>query len=556
MLKMNILKMNIRHILLPAVLGLIGLGATARAATPRTADGRTNTPPAALRGATAVQGFLTMAPGLTDRILMRVDLQVDSAAGSAVVKGLTLDLSGSTRATADLSRIRAWRSPSTLFYGPERERATLIGSAKVRQGRVSLTFSQPQRLPAGTTSLFLTADVRPDATVGHEVDATLCTVSHDGGTLQLQANPAGKARIFKRHAMLFSPYDKGSHYWRIPAMIVLRHQPDPSRNGRILTVTDMRHNSNFDLPNKIDLIARHSDDGGLTWTDGLLIAGNPILSPDYGYGDAALVETASGRIVCLMAADRQFQGSSAEHPIRYYQTHSDDGGLTWSVPAEITAPIYAHTYAQGPLQGGFTTSGRGLLLERQTDPARNGRILFAMVCKFKSGKYQNYTLFSDDEGLTWRISAQSAYDGGDEAKLAELPDGSVLLSTRRGGNRGFNRSADGGNTWGRQYENNQLWGASCNADILVYSDSIVLHTLCHDAARRNLTLFASTDGGRTFPYRQVICQLGAAYSTLEKLPNGDVAVYFEDNSMGHDAFHMNFVTLPLSWLLGSPDAAR
>lgn len=509
--------------------------------------------PVSIQSANAVQGFLTMAPGNTDRIVMRADLQVGGFQGSTSVSGMTIDLSGSTDAAADLACIKVYRSTSNLFYGTLKAQATLLDSVTVSGNTVQLQFSEPQKLEAGSTCFFITADLKPTATPDHEIDATLKSIQQPDGELDINSNPTGKARIFKSHTMLFNPYDDGSHYWRIPAMLVLRHQKDDALNGRIVTVTDKRYNSNGDLPNYIDLITRHSDDNGLTWSEGKLIAGDPAVSPNYGYGDAALVETAHGRIICLMVADKQFQGSSYSSPIRYYMTYSDDGGQTWSKPEDLTSQLYAHQYVQGQLQGGFTTSGRGILLQHQQDASRNGRVMFAMVCKFSSGNYQNYTLYSDDEGLTWNVSATSAYDGGDEAKVAELPDGTVMLSTRRSGNRGFNLSTDGGETWGQQYENSQIWGASCNADILVYSDDIILHTICNSGSRQNVTLYASIDGGKTYPYKKVICELGSAYSTIERLANGDVAVYYEDNSMGDDAYSMNFVTLPISWLVsGNP----
>lgn len=509
--------------------------------------------PVSIQSASAVQGFLTMAPGNTDRILLRADLQTGGFQGSTSVSGLTIDLSGSTDAAADLASVKIYRSTSNLFYGTQKAQATLLDSVAVSGNTVQLQFSEPQKLDAGTTHFFVTTDLKPSATPDHEVDATLKSIDLPDSTMTINSNPKGKARIFKSHTMLFNPYDDGSHYWRIPAMLVLHHQKNSQLNGRIVTITDKRYNSNGDLPNYIDLITRHSDDNGQTWSEDKLIAGDPAVSPDYGYGDAALVETAHGRVICLMAADKQFPGSSYNSPIRYYMTYSDDAGQTWSKPQDLTTQIYGQKYTQGQLQGGFTTSGRGILLQRQQDTTRNGRVMFAMACKFSTGNYQNYTLYSDDEGKTWKVSATSAYDGGNEAKVAELPDGTIMLSTRRSGNRGFNLSTDGGETWGQQYENSQIWGASCNADILVYSDDIILHTICNSGSRQNVTLYASIDGGQTYPYKKVICELGSAYSTIDRLANGDVAVYYEDNSMGDDAYSMNFVTLPISWLVsGNP----
>ena len=47
---------------------------------------------------------------------------------------------------------------------------------------------------------------------------------------------------------------------------------------------------------------------------------------------------------------------------------------------------------------------------------------------------QNYAVYSDDEGETWNVS-NKALSGGDEAKVVELNDGTILMSVRTGGNR-------------------------------------------------------------------------------------------------------------------------
>ena len=62
-----------------------------------------------------------------------------------------------------------------------------------------------------------------------------------------------------------------------------------------------------------------------------------------------------------------------------------------------------------------------------------------MVCKFTSGPYCNYIVYSDDEGKTWNVSKETAFVGGDEAKLVEEHDGTVIMSTRRKGERGLFR---------------------------------------------------------------------------------------------------------------------
>lgn len=176
--------------------------------------------------------------------------------------------------------------------------------------------------------------------------------------------------------------------------------------------------------------------------------------------------------------------------------------------------------------------------------------MFVMVCKFESGPYCNYIIYSDDEGSTWKVSKTAAYIGGDEAKLVEEHNGNVIVSTRRSGERGFNVSHDGGVTWGKGYVNKDLWGNSCNADMLIYSDDIYLHTMPNSANRSNLTIYASRDKGKTWPYKYVFNSLPGAYSSIVKCNDGSVGIYYEDGTMsGH--YSMNFITIPVEWILNN-----
>ena len=70
---------------------------------------------------------------------------------------------------------------------------------------------------------------------------------------------------------------------------------------------------------------------------------------------------------------------------------------------------------------------------------------------------QNYAVYSDDEGETWSVSKR-ALSGGDEAKVVELNDGTILMSVRTGGNRLWTKSTDGGVTWGTKNSWPEIWG--------------------------------------------------------------------------------------------------
>lgn len=512
------------------------------------------------------QGFLTTGVGNKDQVLMRIALERNIESPSMPLYGLALQLETPTNAQ-NLQAIKVYATESPFFNGDKKQFAQLLAQKtidKVDGPNLTFFFDKTYTPLSKTNYLWLTADIATQASAGDTLDIALTHLIGSKGeekqslryTIENEGNPQGETVIYEKQTMLFNPWDDGSEFYRIPALIALTSDKT-GKKGRLVSVTDRRFQYNWDLPNHIDLVLRKSDDNGQTWSRPQTIAGyykddQHNQGPNYGYGDAALVETANGRIVCMMAADHQYQSSTSEQPIRMYFTASDDAGETWTTPKEITSILYESVFqgAPSPLQGVFVTSGKGLCLSHQTgkNQGLNGRILFSMVCKFLSGPYQNYILYSDDEGETWKISATTAYVGGDEAKLVEESDGTVLLSTRRSGERGFNRSLDGGNTWGEQYTQPAIWGTSCNADMLIYDDNLYFHTILNAQDRRNLTLYASTDRGKTWPYKRVINQLPAAYSTLVKCADGHLGIYYEDGTMdGH--YSMNFLTLPIDWIV-------
>lgn len=507
---------------------------------------------------TVDQGFLTAGKGNNDHVLLRINLKRDLQKESPLLSGIKVSLDGTTD-LEDISSLKVYATQTPFLNGAIKAYSLLLADSSVPSSAKSESFEihfSSDYIPLkGVNYLWLTADISSGAKVGNKIDA-LCEglLLKDGTLMTLESgNPEGIACIYDRQTMLFNPWDHGSEYYRIPAMIVLENNAE--HKGRIITVTDRRYDNNEDLPNKIDLVARYSDDNGNSWSAPKTIAGEYIDSlnnqgPDYGYGDAAIVETTDGKIICLMAADRRYQRSTYDDRIKVYQTSSDDGGKTWERPKEISDLIYDAPYkdASAKLQGVFVTSGKGLCLKHQKRKSANGRIMFAMVCKFSEWPYYNYIVYSDDNGKTWNVSKHAVFEGGDEAKLVEERDGTVIISTRRSGERGFNVSHDGGLTWGKGYTNKDLWGNSCNADMLVYSDDVYLHTMPNAEDRRNLTIYASKDNGKTWPYKYVFNSLPGAYSSIVKCADGSIGIYYEDGTMS-DHYSMNFITIPLEWIL-------
>lgn len=513
------------------------------------------TAPTTFSGVTGYPGTQTYMPGQKDQVLMKFVASVTPGwtDDNFTANSVTLNL-GATKAS-DLESVKVYTSANDDFVSNGQRSATLVGTASAITDNVvtvnftdGVTFKENQRF-------YVTADIKSDAKVGNKFDVAITglTYNTDKTATITSGNPEGQGVIYKVQSAPFQPYDLGSHYWRIPAMVVLHHQKgeNASKNGRVVTMADNRFDHNGDLPSHIDVYERHSDDNGATWSTHKMVVGtdadHALVGGGHGFGDVSLVECASGKIVAIMVGGPGYFGSTPSNPIVPTIITSTDGGDTWSTPRTLTNELYNTTYNEGAVQGSFAGSGRGLMLQRQKDKQLNGRIMFAMSHRFANNNVQEYIIYSDDEGNTWKFSTQSAYSGGDESKLVELADGTVMISVRQSGQRGYNKSTDGGVTWGTQAKWADISGCACNADILYVNKHVMLHSYPNNGSRKNLTIKASFDDGKSWSNPYVVCAPGASYSTMDVTKDGDIAIFYEDNACS-TGFVLNYVVLPTSFI--------
>ncbi len=414
----------------------------------------------------------------------------------------------------------------------------ILGSVKVKPGKTEY------RIPCcvkvrDLTDIELCADISEDAVEGHTVSADIrCVKCGLFRWRDVEVPEHGGREILLKRVKLLGTGDYGSVGYRIPAIITLS-------DGSLLVTTDKRKHNDLDLPEDIDIIAQRSTDGGLTWSDPVMVVEGKGFNK--GYGDAALVETISGDVLCAFSGGTGIWPSTLEDPQRNYISRSRDGGVTWSDPVECTFRLWGPD-ADNPecrtSHSAFFASGRGLRLEKGKHA---GRVMFvAAVHSLKANRFDNYVYYSDDEGVTWKVSKR-AFIGGDEAKVVELPDGKVLLSVRRSGERGYNLSEDGGETWSEQGTWKDICVNACDGDIIPLGDSLLLHSVPNSMERRNVSIFVSRDNGRTWPYSKSICAYESVYSSMTVLPDGTLGVYFEENP--EVEFDMYFVNFSADWLL-------
>ena len=322
---------------------------------------------------------------------------------------------------------------------------------------------------------------------------------------------------------LYAPGDYGSANWRIPALLCLD-------DGTLLAVNDKRKYNESDLPEDIDIVYRRSLDGGLTWSEPqTLIEGTGYKQ---GYGDPALVQCENGDVLCFFVGGNGLWASTESDSQRSYVCRSTDRGLTWGEPEDITAQLWG-SQATNPscrnYKSSFFASGNALRLKQ--GPHKGRVMVAAAMCRKSAQKLDNFVVYSDDNGHTWHVSDR-AFSVGDEAKLMELRDGTILISVRQNGPRGCNRSSDGGQTWGTQSTWPEMTANACNGDMLRVNDTTILHSLPNSMNRENVSIFTSNDEGLTWHSPVSLFEGPSVYSSLTLMPDGTIAAYIEQNPSG------------------------
>lgn len=409
---------------------------------------------------------------------------------------------------------------------------------KIRAWRHNYTFRIREKVDTAVSyKVFL--DIAENAEEGGLVSAEISKIRFKGTLVKPESPASGSREILLCRKLLFKPGDYDSKYWRIPAVRQLS-------DGTILVVNDKRNDTESDLPGDIDVVAKYSTDGGKTWSEPVYVADN-CGRKDQGYGDPGLVELEDGTVICTFAGGQNFYNSTWENPQHSYYCVSKDHGRNWSEPVEITSSIWGPDPVNSfcvRYHSSFFTSGNSLLL---TQGPHKGRILVANVATTDGtvSGLCNHAVFSDDGGNTWQVS-DLAWEHGDEAKMVQLLDGSILMSVRQNGERGYVISEDDGQTWGEKHHWPEICTNACNGDIIRYDDSILLHTVPNSMKRENVSVFLSFDEGRTWPEHKSICHYKSVYSSITVLQDGTIAAYLEENP--HGGCELWYVNFSLDWL--------
>ena len=248
---------------------------------------------------------------------------------------------------------------------------------------------------------------------------------------------------------VFPTLTSGDIPYRIPAIAT-------AKNGNIIAVADYRH-SRADIGmatnGRIDLRARISKDNGETWGDifdiiqGKGAAGINSANNDMyvGFGDPAIVaDRESNRVLVISCSGNvSFPNGQRNNHQGIAHFYSEDCGETWSTPVDRAESIYSQfdNTQHGPVRAMFVGSGK-ISQSQYIKVGDYYRIYCAVLVKNVNGTHVNFVLYSDNFGESWTVLGGGEVtpipSGGDEPKAEELPDGSVIISSRTTGGRIYN----------------------------------------------------------------------------------------------------------------------
>ena len=312
----------------------------------------------------------------------------------------------------------------------------------------------------------------------------------------------------------------GYNTFRIPALV-------RAKDGSLLAFCEGRKNGHQDHGD-IVLVLKRSLDQGKTWLPLQLLQDEGGTEPVVMGNPVPVVDASNGRVHLVFCRNN--------HEI--FHSWSDDNGITWSPRKDIseglTKPDWGW-YATGPCHG--IQLAKGKQAGRLVIPA-NHRI----GERGDNGPYGGHCIFSDDGGKSWKMGALASEGDGihpNETTAVELEpaaDGGSRIYFNTRNNRDENplgrastSSNNGGTTFLAPYRAiPDLDTPAVQGSVLRWSDNKILFTCPRGKKRTDLTLWSSSDEGKTWQVDRLVCQGASAYADMVKTAEGKLAVLYEN----------------------------
>jgi len=380
------------------------------------------------------------------------------------------------------------------------------------------------------------------------------------------------AEPFLEKTNLFEEGADGFCSYRIPGIIV-------TAKGSALAYCEARKYSSADW-GEIEIHLRRSSDGGRTWSPAKQVAHlgprlprnpNNAVKPEKPQGGPN--EQTVNNPVAIAGRDGTVHLLYCVEYMRNFYIRSEDDGVTWSRPIEITSAFDPY---RSRINWQFIATGPGHAVQ-----LRNKRLLapFWMSTHEKQAPLRGGVgvVYSDDNGRTWH-GGDLALPNGGEPNIAELSDGRVFVTARNSDPRNRRMAAcspNGVTGWSQPEFIDELLEPGCMAGLVSHPGTaegrkpVLLFSNPHTTKRphrdrMNLTIKLSEDGGQTWPVSKLLQPGPSAYSDLAVLPNGEILCFYESGTpeaaLKHRRpwaySHITFARFNLEWLTSGGETPK
>ncbi len=386
--------------------------------------------------------------------------------------------------------------------------------------------------------------------------------------------------------ILFKTPDANGKPYRIPAIAT-------ALNGDVIAISDNRPCGSDIGYGEVDIKVRISKDNGATWSEEKFLANGDgeesRLTDDdktndfaYAFGDAAVVADrthnevvvfcVSGKTVCWSGNYTTNPSTSNPNRVARVKGKFNTASQQWEFtePEEVTESIYPlFVDANNNVTVPSLFIGSGKIAQSRLVKKGDYYRLYAALWTNNQG---NRVIYSDDFGDTWHILGtitDRPAPSGDEPKCEELPDGSVLLSSRKRSGRYFNiftfsneDKTEG--SWGTVASSNDVSGglttadSGTNGEVLLLKNvkknasgelkDIMLQSVPAGSGRNNVSIYyKEVDAGTTYTPAEFatgwtkgmqVSFRGSAYSTMVLQDNNRLAFFFEEEPNGYCMVYM------------------
>ncbi len=408
------------------------------------------------------------------------------------------------------------------------------------------------KLEEGENVIWVNGRLSRDADIDQRIGAAVSQVVFSNGD---SIRPKGVSASMQRLGVAVRKAgDDGVHTFRIPGLAT-------TNKGTLIGVYDVRRRSAKDLPGDIDVGMSRSTDGGRTWEPMKIImdmGDDPRWHHD-GIGDPAILVDRNTGTIWVAATwshgDRSWRGSgpglAPEETGQLMLVRSDDDGITWSPPINITKQVKKPEWCfllTGPGKGITMRDGTIVFAAQYQDPPENRRLPHSTI------------VYSKDHGKTWQTGT-GAFDDTTESQVVEFESGQLMLNCRynRKPTRVVMTTRDMGRTWQKHPTSERALNepGACMASLIDINREIGQDTSRwllfsnpdSTRGRHHITIKASPDRGLTWPNaHHLLLDEGnsAGYSCMSMVDPNTVGILYEGSQA-----HMTFQRIPLDDIIGS-----